>query len=55
MSIFNLYAAVLADYGDFVRSFFTVADERAQAFVAGQRLLHIGEPAVEGADCYSCR
>lgn len=33
MSIFNLHAAVLADYRDFVCSFFTVADERAQAFV----------------------
>jgi len=31
MSIFNLHAAVLADYRDFVCSFFTVADERAQA------------------------
>ena len=33
MSIFDLHAAVLADYRDFVCSFFTVADERAQAFV----------------------
>jgi ATP-dependent helicase YprA (DUF1998 family) len=33
MSIFNLHAQVLADYRDFVRSFFIVADERAQQFV----------------------
>jgi ATP-dependent helicase YprA (DUF1998 family) len=33
MSIFNLHAAVLADYRDFVRSFFIVADERARQFV----------------------
>ncbi len=32
-SIFNLHAQVLADYRDFVRSFFIVADERAQQFV----------------------
>jgi hypothetical protein len=29
MSIFNLHSNVLADYRDFVRSFFTVADDRA--------------------------
>ena len=33
MSIFDLHAAVLADYRDFVRSFFIVADERARQFV----------------------
>ena len=33
MSIFDLHAHVLADYCDFVRSFFTVADERARQFV----------------------
>ncbi|HRZ35576.1 MAG TPA: hypothetical protein P5534_04350, partial [Candidatus Paceibacterota bacterium] len=33
MSIFNLHATVLGDYCDFVRSFFTVADGRARAFV----------------------
>jgi hypothetical protein len=33
MSIFDLHAAVLQDYKDFVRSFFTVADDRARAFV----------------------
>ncbi|MBI5528738.1 MAG: DEAD/DEAH box helicase [Deltaproteobacteria bacterium] len=33
MSIFDLHAAVIADYRDFVRSFFTIADERARAFV----------------------
>lgn len=33
MSVFDLHAAVLTDYQDFVRSFFTVADERASEFV----------------------
>lgn len=33
MSIFDLHASVLADYRDFVRSFFTVADDRAREFV----------------------
>lgn len=33
MSTFDLHAAVLSDYRDFVRSFFTVADERAREFV----------------------
>jgi len=33
MSIFDLHSQVLADYRDFVRSFFIVADERARQFV----------------------
>ena len=33
MNIFDLHASVVADYRDFVRSFFTVADERARAYV----------------------
>lgn len=33
MSIFNLHQSVIADYRDFVRSFFTIADARAEAFV----------------------
>ena len=33
MTIFDLHAAVVNDYRDFVRSFFTVADERAREFV----------------------
>ncbi|MBI2502808.1 MAG: DEAD/DEAH box helicase [Candidatus Latescibacteria bacterium] len=33
MSIFALHSQILADYRDFVRSFFTVTDERARAFV----------------------
>ncbi|MEI8122097.1 MAG: DEAD/DEAH box helicase [bacterium] len=33
MSIFDLHETVLADYRDFVRSFFTVADDRAREFV----------------------
>lgn len=33
MSIFWLHEQVLNDYRDFVRSFFTVADDRARAFV----------------------
>jgi hypothetical protein len=30
MSIFNLHSRVVADYRDFVRSFFTIADDRAR-------------------------
>jgi hypothetical protein len=33
MSIFHLHSTVLADYRDFVGSFFTVADERAERFI----------------------
>jgi hypothetical protein len=33
MSIFDLHSAVLADYQDFVRSFFIITDERARQFV----------------------
>ena len=33
MSIFELHSSVLADYRDFVRSFFTIADDKARAFV----------------------
>ena len=33
MSIFNLHANVLGDYRDYVRPFFTVADERARDFI----------------------
>jgi ATP-dependent helicase YprA (DUF1998 family) len=33
MSIFDLHAQVLADYRDFVRSFFTIADDRARQYV----------------------
>ena len=33
MSIFTLHSQVLADYRDFVRSFFLVADARARQFV----------------------
>jgi ATP-dependent helicase YprA (DUF1998 family) len=33
MSIFNLHASVLDDYRDFVRSFFSVADDRAREFI----------------------
>ena len=33
MSIFNLHAAVLDDYRDFVRSFFSIADDRARDYV----------------------
>ncbi len=32
-TIFNLHRSVLADYRDFVRSFFLIADERARQFV----------------------
>ena len=33
MNVFDLHAGVLADYRDFVRSYFTIADERARAYV----------------------
>ena len=33
MSIFNLHSGVLDDYRDFVRSFFTVGDDRAREFI----------------------
>jgi ATP-dependent helicase YprA (DUF1998 family) len=33
VTIFDLHSAVLADYRDFVRSFFLIADDRARAFV----------------------
>lgn len=33
MSIFDLHAAVLEDYRDFVRSFFVIADERVREYV----------------------
>ncbi len=33
MSVFTLHSNVLDDYRDFVRSFFTVADARARAFI----------------------
>ncbi len=35
MNILDLHASVAADFRDFVRSFFTAADERARAFVGG--------------------
>src|SRR5207249_286495 len=33
VSIFNLHSDVVGDYRDFVRSFFTVADNRAREFI----------------------
>ena len=33
MSIFTLHSNVVEDYRDFVRSFFTVADDRAREFI----------------------
>jgi hypothetical protein len=33
MSIFTLHSSVVEDYRDFVRSFFTVADDRARQFI----------------------
>jgi hypothetical protein len=33
MSIFELHQEVITDYGDFVRSFFTITDQRARQFV----------------------
>ena len=38
MSIFNLHSGVIDDYADFVRSFFTVADDRARAFIEHELL-----------------
>ena len=39
MSIFDLHSQVLADYRDFVRSFFTVADDREKEKEKGSNLL----------------
>src|SRR5262249_32766023 len=33
MSVFTLHSNVVADYRDFVRSFFSVADDRAREFI----------------------
>jgi hypothetical protein len=33
MSVFDLHSTVLTDYRDLVRSFFTVADDRAREYV----------------------
>jgi hypothetical protein len=33
MTIFNLHSAVLADYRDFVRSFFLIVEPRTREFV----------------------
>jgi hypothetical protein len=33
MSIFKLHSNVVGDHRDFVRSFFTVADDRAREFI----------------------
>ena len=33
MSVFNLHSSVLAAYRDFVRSFFSVATDRAREFI----------------------
>ena len=33
MNIFDLHAAIISDYRDFVRSYFTIADERAREYV----------------------
>jgi Lhr-like helicase len=33
MNVFDLHSKVLADYGDFVRSFFTIADDKAREYV----------------------
>lgn len=38
MSIFTLHSSVLADYRDFVRSFFTAADDRAREFIERELL-----------------
>ncbi|MFS8909451.1 DEAD/DEAH box helicase, partial [Synechococcus sp. OH2] len=54
-TIFDLHAAVLADYRDFVRSFFLVADPRAQAFVdqALEEGIHLWpEPLVQLSPSY---
>ena len=33
MSVFTLHSNILGDYRDFVRSFFSVADDRAREFI----------------------
>jgi len=55
-TIFTLHEATLADYRDFVRSFFLIADERARAFV-DQALEEEGhlwpEPLVQLSPAYA--
>ncbi|MGC8915769.1 MAG: DEAD/DEAH box helicase [Thermoanaerobaculum sp.] len=55
-TIFDLHSSVLADYRDFVRSFFTIADERARAFVdrALEEEAHLWpEPLVQLSPSYA--
>jgi hypothetical protein len=33
MSIFTLHSSIVEDYRDFIRSFFTVAGDRAREFI----------------------
>jgi len=46
MSVFELHSRVIADYRDFVRSFITIADERAREFV-DQSLDHEARSSVQ--------
>ena len=55
-TIFDLHSSVLADYRDFVRSFFVIADERAQVFVdqALEEEAHLWpEPLVQLSPAYA--
>src|SRR6266404_4903919 len=62
MSIFNLHSNVLADYRDFVRSFFTVDDDRAREFIERElvqearlwpeALLQVSRTREPGLSCY---
>ena len=55
-TIFDLHSSVLADYRDFVRSFFLIADERAWAFVdrALEEEAHLWpEPLVQLSPSYA--
>jgi hypothetical protein len=36
MNIFSLHSNILGDYRDFVRSFFSVADDRAREFMENE-------------------
>lgn len=54
-TIFDLHATVLDDYRDFVRSFFLIADQRAQAFVnqALEEGIHLWpEPLIQLSPAY---
>ena len=54
MSVFDFHSRILADYRDFVRSFFTVAHDRAHKFLRRailvyHGLMYVAERRMEGS------